>query len=97
MKHFSWFLLLPLIFACTGKEVEQVRAYSAEETGEIICIGVTSFLETELEKYQNEVDQASREYQIEQWRVETADRRPRRKIFQSCLKPYKLFPTMQKF
>ncbi|MBM4302876.1 MAG: hypothetical protein FJ112_00950 [Deltaproteobacteria bacterium] len=73
MKHFSWFLLLPLIFACTAKEVEQVRAYSAEETGEIICIGVTSFLETALEKYQNEVDQASREYQIEQWRVETAD------------------------
>jgi oligoendopeptidase F len=73
MKQFGWLFMFPLVFACTSQEVVQVGAYNGAEAGDLICRGVTSFLEIKLEKYQNDVDQASRDYQIEQWRVETAD------------------------
>ena len=73
MKQLIWIVFFPIIIACVSKEVEQVREFSAAESGDLICLGVTSFLDNTLEKYQSEVDQASRDYQIEQWRVETAD------------------------
>lgn len=90
MKRLSWLLIVPLVWGCVSRETNDLKDANPSETTQVTCSRVTSFLGNDLEKYQNEVDQASREYQIEQWRVETADPQA------SQEKLSKLFESLQK-
>jgi len=90
MRKLSGLLILSLFIGCASKEVDRNLENTPEMASEVICFGLTGFLEKDLEKYQDEVDQASRDYQIEQWQVETADP----KASQENLS--KLFETLQK-
>ncbi len=73
MKRFLGLLVLWVLWGCASKDVDLSEKLTPEEWDAAYCGGFESFLTTTLEKYQNEVDQISREYQIEQWKVETAD------------------------
>lgn len=90
MKRITWLLLCPILFGCVSREVnEAAPPYDPAQTNEMICMGVRHFLDNNLESYQNEVDQVSRDYQIEQWRVETADAQASQENLS------KLFETLQ--
>jgi len=73
MKRLAWTLIFPLLTGCVSTEMGHSKGLASVESSEALCSELQVFLEKDLENYQNEVDQVSRDYQIEQWRVETAD------------------------
>ena len=62
----TWLLAAVILFGCSGK-------IPLPDAGPKTCDDVSRFFHETLDLYQNEMDGAGREYQIEQWRQETAD------------------------
>jgi Zn-dependent oligopeptidase len=61
--------LLILISACVSTTTIEI----APELRDRACAKLHDFLTTDLEKYQNGVDLASKDYQIEQWKLDSGD------------------------
>jgi oligoendopeptidase F len=73
MRRLAWTLIFPLLAGCASRELGHSKELASVESSETLCSALQGFLEKDLENYQNEVDQVSRDYQVEQWMVETAD------------------------
>lgn len=85
MKNLFTIALLLIVAACASPKSKKIA-----DTGPKTCDDIKAFFKTDLDAYQREMDQASKLYQEEQWRVETADPKA------SPEKLSKLFVEMQK-
>ena len=73
MKQLTVLVVFALLTGCVSKELEISKENTGVLLGQFWVQKFEKFLKEDLENYQNEVDQVSQDYQIEQWRVETAD------------------------
>ena len=68
MKLFAVGFLVTLFFSACSSQPAKLS-----DTGPKSCEEIAVFFKQDLDKYQREIDEVSKAYQEEQWRVETAD------------------------
>jgi len=67
------FLSLVVLSGCVSTNVRNLDAASQEKNLSKECLGIKKFFSEELSAFQDRMDQASAEYQNEQWKVEAND------------------------
>lgn len=70
MTRFLFCCALALAVACATTQTDEKKPYSFQPAN---CNGIEALFQTELSAYADKVDEATKNYEIEQWKVETAD------------------------
>jgi oligoendopeptidase F len=73
MKRMVWAVLLPVMIGCVSRDLNQNQESRLMPLPLNTCEALKVFLHEDLENYQKDVDLISRDFQVEQWLVETAD------------------------
>ena len=67
---FVWLLVLS---GCVGPNSRLVNQTAQERELSVDCASIKKLFDTELNDFQNKLDKASKDYQLEQWKVEAND------------------------
>lgn len=70
MKKKLFYTLAVLLVSCASQRGRELDAQVAEGTLSSACVEIKKFFNSDLKEFQDRIDQASAEYQKEQWKVE---------------------------